>query len=481
MATGSGTKDDPWVLKTPPGSSEYQMWRDDAGDPPAIVCQVGGTQLKYAARAIDDLHAWLKAQGDWVPLGGADEQKPAPDGTVEAWGRRPGQSQRRLVRAEEGAPRPVRRLHAAAPRGPRPGRGHPRREEQQDAGDLTDGGELRQRRPDAARRGPVRGARRPEPAGDRRAARAGRPVGAGDRRRPADQPAGRLAPPPPAEAGRPRPRGAASGRAGSTGSTTRASRQSRTYLERVWGDAADAFFAAGLEHRAAARSPAVTEPIRLAFDVDCPADHAFEVWTEGIDTWWPTDHTASGDAATHVVLEGGPAAGSSSGRRAAPSTTGARSRSGSRRHGWATCGISGATAPTRPRSRSGSWPPARRDAGRDRAPRLGAAGDGRRGAPGPQPRWLGDAPAALRRRGLGRGPRAGGVRLVAFGQRLHLPYNPHSVWITRRAHERPSEPFDRDRSYPELTPPVGLFRVAGTSHSSAPSPRRTPDGPSPPP
>ena len=90
MATGSGTKDDPWVLKTPPGSSEYLMWRDDAGDPPAIVCQVGGTQLKYAARAIDDLHAWLKAQGDWVPLGGADEQKPAPDGTVEAWGRDPG-------------------------------------------------------------------------------------------------------------------------------------------------------------------------------------------------------------------------------------------------------------------------------------------------------------------------------------------------------------------------------------------------------
>ena len=70
---------------------EYQMWRDDAADPPAIVCQVGGTQLKYDAPAIDDLHAMLKAQGDWVPLGGADEQKPAPDGTVEAWGRVRGQ------------------------------------------------------------------------------------------------------------------------------------------------------------------------------------------------------------------------------------------------------------------------------------------------------------------------------------------------------------------------------------------------------
>src|ERR1044072_7836793 len=87
MATGTGTKEDPWQLTTPPGTSGYQMWRDDAADPPVIVCQVGGTQLKYDARAIEDLHAWLKAQGDWVPLGGADEQKPAPDGSVEAWGR----------------------------------------------------------------------------------------------------------------------------------------------------------------------------------------------------------------------------------------------------------------------------------------------------------------------------------------------------------------------------------------------------------
>jgi len=87
MATGAGTKDDPWVLQTPPGTSEYRMWRDETNDPPAIICQVGGTQLKYDARAIDDLHAMLKAAGDWVPLGGADEQKAAADGTVEAWGR----------------------------------------------------------------------------------------------------------------------------------------------------------------------------------------------------------------------------------------------------------------------------------------------------------------------------------------------------------------------------------------------------------
>ena len=87
MATGTGTKDDPWVLKTAPGTSEYTMYRDNAADPPQIVCMVGSTKLTYDARAIDELHAMLKAHGDWMPLGGADEQKPAPEGSVEAWGR----------------------------------------------------------------------------------------------------------------------------------------------------------------------------------------------------------------------------------------------------------------------------------------------------------------------------------------------------------------------------------------------------------
>ena len=86
MATGTGTKDDPWVLATPPGSSSYTMYHDDA-DPAVLVCQVGSTTLKYHARAIDDLHAWLIQQCSWVPLGAADEQKPVVDGTVEAWGR----------------------------------------------------------------------------------------------------------------------------------------------------------------------------------------------------------------------------------------------------------------------------------------------------------------------------------------------------------------------------------------------------------
>ena len=86
-ATGAGTKDKPWVLKTPSGTSEYTMYRDADADPPALVCQVGSTQLRYHLRAIEDLHAMMKKHGDWMPLGSADEQKPAADGTVEAWGR----------------------------------------------------------------------------------------------------------------------------------------------------------------------------------------------------------------------------------------------------------------------------------------------------------------------------------------------------------------------------------------------------------
>ena len=83
----AGTKDDPWVLKTPPGTSEYTMYRDETRDPPALVCQVGKTQLSYHLSCIEDLHAMLLEHGDWIALGSADEQKPAKEGTVEAWGR----------------------------------------------------------------------------------------------------------------------------------------------------------------------------------------------------------------------------------------------------------------------------------------------------------------------------------------------------------------------------------------------------------
>lgn len=86
-ASNVGTKDNPWVLKTPPGTSEYQMYRDEAASPPALVCVVGKTELRYQLRCIEDLHAMLKKHGDWMLLGSADEQKPAAEGTVEAWGR----------------------------------------------------------------------------------------------------------------------------------------------------------------------------------------------------------------------------------------------------------------------------------------------------------------------------------------------------------------------------------------------------------
>ena len=84
---GTGTPDDPWLLRTPPGLSEFEAYRDASSTPPALVVQVGATQLRYHLRCIEDLHAMLRARGDWVPLGVADEQKEAAPGTVEAWGR----------------------------------------------------------------------------------------------------------------------------------------------------------------------------------------------------------------------------------------------------------------------------------------------------------------------------------------------------------------------------------------------------------
>jgi len=89
MAQGEGTKDSPWVLKTPPGTSEYKMYKDEDADPHALVCVVGKTTLRYRLRALDDLQAMLAEHGDWMLLGSADEQKPAAEGTVEAWARSP--------------------------------------------------------------------------------------------------------------------------------------------------------------------------------------------------------------------------------------------------------------------------------------------------------------------------------------------------------------------------------------------------------
>ena len=89
IVKGAGTKDDPWILKTPPGKSEYKMYRDEGSDPPSLVCVVGSTKLSYQLRCLEDLHDMLKEHGDWMMLGSTDEGKDPKEGTVEAWARSP--------------------------------------------------------------------------------------------------------------------------------------------------------------------------------------------------------------------------------------------------------------------------------------------------------------------------------------------------------------------------------------------------------
>lgn len=86
---GQGTKEKPWELKTPSLGSDILAYRDETSDPPALVVIASKTEVRYRLRALDDLHAMLKAHGDWMPLGSTDEQKPAAEGSVEAWARSP--------------------------------------------------------------------------------------------------------------------------------------------------------------------------------------------------------------------------------------------------------------------------------------------------------------------------------------------------------------------------------------------------------
>ena len=92
MSMGSGTKENPWVLKTPPGKSEYMMYKDDESDPPALACVVGSTKLSYQLRCLEDAHGMLKKHGDWMELGSKDEKQDVKDGTLEAWARSPDNS-----------------------------------------------------------------------------------------------------------------------------------------------------------------------------------------------------------------------------------------------------------------------------------------------------------------------------------------------------------------------------------------------------
>ena len=87
MTNENGTKENPWMLKTPPLSSEYKMYKDNKDGKDILVCMVGSTTLHYEYRCLDDLHAMLKKYGNWMELGSADEQKEVKEGTVEAWGR----------------------------------------------------------------------------------------------------------------------------------------------------------------------------------------------------------------------------------------------------------------------------------------------------------------------------------------------------------------------------------------------------------
>lgn len=84
---GNGTAEDPWILTTPPGKSEFDAWRDPDADPPALRIRVGSTKLAYDLRCIEDLHQMLSDHGDWMLLGNADEQKDVKPDTVEAWAR----------------------------------------------------------------------------------------------------------------------------------------------------------------------------------------------------------------------------------------------------------------------------------------------------------------------------------------------------------------------------------------------------------
>ncbi len=85
--SGSGTEDDPWQLLTPPHSSSYTAYVDEAADPPLLVCLVGSTRLTYLARVLDDLPVMLREHGDWMLLGSKDEKQEAKPGTIEHWGR----------------------------------------------------------------------------------------------------------------------------------------------------------------------------------------------------------------------------------------------------------------------------------------------------------------------------------------------------------------------------------------------------------
>ena len=115
---GLGIIGDPWILKTPPLGSEFEAWRDEDAEPPAVFVQVGKTRLSYQLRAIEDAHALLLAYGDWMPLGNADEGKPTKEGTLEHWARSQENRRRRVLWITKRVPRTFCQLHVPSSRNP---------------------------------------------------------------------------------------------------------------------------------------------------------------------------------------------------------------------------------------------------------------------------------------------------------------------------------------------------------------------------
>ena len=56
------------------------------------------------------------------------------------------------------------------------------------------------------------------------------------------------------------------------------------------------------EHRR--RGKKMSSSLKMSFEVACSAEHAFRTWTAEIGTWWPSDHTVTGEADLRIVIQG---------------------------------------------------------------------------------------------------------------------------------------------------------------------------------
>ena len=87
MGGVTGTRRNPWVLRTPGGDVEFLAYREPTHSPPAIVVKVEGVETRFHLRCLNDLDEMLKERGDWISLEPAGEKDPAEEDSVEAWAR----------------------------------------------------------------------------------------------------------------------------------------------------------------------------------------------------------------------------------------------------------------------------------------------------------------------------------------------------------------------------------------------------------